>query len=95
MDEVPFVGEIPGKPGQWISAGHNGHGMVRGMSSAECLQLTYQARIFTVSPALVKMIQGASWEEAGLPESFKITEGRLRRLLGEKGQQLDRSAARL
>ena len=24
VDGVPFVGELPGKPGQWICAGHHG-----------------------------------------------------------------------
>ncbi|GFZ43442.1 hypothetical protein JCM24511_01162 [Saitozyma sp. JCM 24511] len=64
-DQVPFVGAVPGKPGQWLCAGHNGHGM---------------ARIFTAAPGLVKLIRGESWAETGLPECFQVTEGRLDRL---------------
>ncbi|KIR71019.1 hypothetical protein I310_05433 [Cryptococcus deuterogattii CA1014] len=26
-DDVPFIGAVPDKPGQWMSCGHNGHGM--------------------------------------------------------------------
>ncbi|WVQ82459.1 hypothetical protein IAT38_004588 [Cryptococcus sp. DSM 104549] len=64
-DHVPFVGAVPEKPGQWMSCGHNGHGM---------------ARIFTVAPALAKLVQGASWEETGLPEVFEVTKERLDKL---------------
>ncbi|WVO24383.1 uncharacterized protein IAS62_005749 [Cryptococcus decagattii] len=64
-DDVPFIGAVPDKPGQWMSCGHNGHGM---------------ARIFTAAPALAKMVQGATWAEAGLPECFEITKERLERL---------------
>ncbi|KAK4685062.1 hypothetical protein P7C73_g5095, partial [Tremellales sp. Uapishka_1] len=61
-DSVPFVGAVPGRPGQWMCAGHNGHGM---------------ARIFTVAPALVKLMQGASWSDIGIPECFQVTKERL------------------
>ncbi|KAI5885671.1 DAO-domain-containing protein [Schizophyllum commune H4-8] len=69
-DGVPYVGPVPGKKGQWICAGHNGHGM---------------ARVFTCGPALAKLIQGAEWADINLPEVFQITEERLARLqAGEK-----------
>ncbi|KAF2441765.1 DAO-domain-containing protein [Karstenula rhodostoma CBS 690.94] len=64
-DGVPFVGELPGKPGQFICAGHHGHGM---------------ARIFTAAPGLVKVMNGEPWEETGLPEVYKMTPERLKRL---------------
>ncbi|PBK78208.1 FAD/NAD(P)-binding domain-containing protein [Armillaria solidipes] len=64
-DGVPYVGPIPGKPGQWICAGHDGHGMVR---------------IFTTAPGLVKLIQGGTWADTGLPECFELTPERLERL---------------
>jgi len=28
-DHVPFVGAVPGRPGQFLNVGHNGHGMAR------------------------------------------------------------------
>jgi hypothetical protein len=64
-DTMPYVGAVPSKPGQWICAGHNGHGM---------------ARIFTCAPGLVKLINGSSWEQTGLPECFEVTVSRLERL---------------
>ncbi|GBE83026.1 DAO-domain-containing protein [Sparassis crispa] len=64
-DGVPYVGAVPGKPGQWIIGGHNGHGM---------------ARIFTAAPGLVKLIQGGIWSDTGLPECFEVTAERLARL---------------
>ncbi|KZM23620.1 uncharacterized protein EKO05_0007458 [Ascochyta rabiei] len=65
VDGVPFVGEIPSKRGQWICAGHHGHGM---------------ARIFTAAPGLVKLMSGESWIATGLPEVYQITTERLARL---------------
>jgi glycine/D-amino acid oxidase-like deaminating enzyme len=62
-DGRPFVGEVPGMKGVWISAGFNGHGMVLCLKSAE---------------ALVHMLsegKGLEW----FPESFLITEERLRK----------------
>ncbi|KAF8922380.1 DAO-domain-containing protein [Mucidula mucida] len=60
-DGLPFIGPVPGKTGLWICAGHNGHGM---------------ARIFTCAPGLVKLIQGASWADTGLPEAFELSAER-------------------
>ncbi|OKL64097.1 hypothetical protein UA08_00623 [Talaromyces atroroseus] len=64
-DGLPFVGQLPGLPGQWICAGHNGHGM---------------ARIFTAASGLVKLMGGSSWTDTQLPEVFQITEARVERL---------------
>ncbi|KAF2726570.1 DAO-domain-containing protein [Polyplosphaeria fusca] len=66
-DGVPFVGPLPGKDGQWVCAGHHGHGM---------------ARTFTAAPGLVKMINGQSWNETGLPDVYQLTEERLNDLKG-------------
>jgi glycine/D-amino acid oxidase-like deaminating enzyme len=60
-DGRPFVGEVPGMKGVWISAGFNGHGMVLCLKSAE---------------ALVHMLSGGKSLE-WFPESFLITEERL------------------
>jgi glycine/D-amino acid oxidase-like deaminating enzyme len=60
-DGRPFVGEVPGSKGMWISAGFNGHGMVLCLKAAE---------------ALVEMMEGRGRPE-WFPESFGITEERL------------------
>ncbi|KAG7087670.1 hypothetical protein E1B28_013618 [Marasmius oreades] len=64
-DSVPFIGKVPGKEGQWVIAGFNGHGM---------------ARIFGCAPGLVKSIMGGRWADTGMPECFEITPERLERL---------------
>ncbi|KAF1960078.1 hypothetical protein CC80DRAFT_544541 [Byssothecium circinans] len=64
-DGVPYVGELPGKPGQWICAGHHGHGM---------------ARIFTATPGLVRLMNDEPWSATGLPEVYQMTPERLDRL---------------
>ncbi|KAF2108120.1 FAD dependent oxidoreductase [Lophiotrema nucula] len=69
-DGVPFIGEIPGKPGQWICAGHHGHGM---------------ARTFTAAPGLVKLMNGEPWSAIGLPDVYQLTAERLKRLKGSDG----------
>ncbi|CAO2658539.1 Nn.00g062620.m01.CDS01 [Neocucurbitaria sp. VM-36] len=65
VDGVPFIGALPGKDGQWICAGHHGHGM---------------ARIFTAAPGLVKLINGESWSATGLPDVYQMTPQRLEKL---------------
>jgi glycine/D-amino acid oxidase-like deaminating enzyme len=63
-DGQPFVGEVPGKNGLWISAGFNGHGMVLCLKSAE---------------ALVSMIEagGVHGRPEWFPDSFLISKERL------------------
>ncbi|WRT63779.1 uncharacterized protein IL334_000704 [Kwoniella shivajii] len=75
-DSVPFIGSIPGKPGQFISAGFNGHGM---------------ARIFICAPALSKYMLTGEWDEI-MPASFRVTEERLLKLRqGVDKGRLDKS----
>ncbi|KAL4809927.1 FAD dependent oxidoreductase-domain-containing protein [Aspergillus unguis] len=69
-DDVPWIGALPGLSGQWICAGHNGHGM---------------ARIFTAAPGLVKLMNGRSWAETQLPEVYQITAERVARLKEQFG----------
>lgn len=62
-DSMPYVGEVPDKPGQYIVAGFNGHGM---------------PLVFLSSKALASMIgQGRKFEETELPSIFKPTKARL------------------
>ncbi|KAJ7762589.1 FAD dependent oxidoreductase [Mycena metata] len=59
---IPFVGEIHDRPGAFILAGHQGHGM---------------ARIMACAKGLAALIQGASWESTGLPECFRPSHERM------------------
>lgn len=63
-DLVPFVGELPGKPGQYAAVGFNGHGM---------------ARIALCAPTLVGYMDSGEWEGI-MPECFRITQERMARL---------------
>ncbi|KAI8657208.1 DAO domain-containing protein [Fusarium keratoplasticum] len=64
-DEVPFLGPVPGKPGQFVCAGFNGHGM---------------ARIFTCAPGVAQMMLGKPWADTGLPECFAFDQERIDKL---------------
>ncbi|KAJ7667035.1 DAO-domain-containing protein [Mycena rosella] len=64
-DSLPFIGKVPDRPGQWISAGFHGHGM---------------AHIFTCAPGLVTLMQGGTWAETGLPECLELTAERLMKI---------------
>lgn len=61
-DGVPHIGEVPGKPGQYILAGFNGGGM---------------PLIFLSAKGVAKMIQGANFEDSGIPKIFRATQERL------------------
>lgn len=62
-DTHPQVGEVPGKPGQYICAGFNGHGM---------------PAVFLSAKGVAQMIQsGKKFEEVGLPRVYKTTSERL------------------
>lgn len=62
-DSSPHVGEIPERPGQYICAGFNGHGM---------------PVIFLAAKGLAEMIQtGKGFEQVNLPRIFKSTAERL------------------
>lgn len=64
-DGFPFVGEVPGQEGLWVSCSFQGHGMVLCWMCAK---------------ALVKMMQGqedglGEW----FPRAFRVTEERIKR----------------
>ncbi|KAH8885851.1 nucleotide-binding domain-containing protein [Thozetella sp. PMI_491] len=62
-DLASHVGEVPGKSGQFIIAGFNGHGM---------------PEILLTSKAVASMVKdGKTYEETGLPMVFKTTQERL------------------
>ncbi|KAK9792851.1 putative FAD dependent oxidoreductase domain-containing protein [Seiridium cardinale] len=62
-DSIPYVGDVPGKPGQKVLAGFSGHGMPLILLSAK---------------GVVQMLrQGKSFEDTGVPSIFKATKERL------------------
>jgi glycine/D-amino acid oxidase-like deaminating enzyme len=64
-DFMPHVGEVPDKPGQFIIAGFNGHGM---------------PQILLSTKGLAKMIRdGLPFEQTKLPRVFKTTKERIQR----------------
>ncbi|KAF2738912.1 FAD dependent oxidoreductase-like protein [Polyplosphaeria fusca] len=65
-DGRPFVGKVPGREGVWMSAGFNGHGMVLCLKAAE---------------ALVQMVMGREEYTEWFPQSFLLSEERLRKCI--------------
>ncbi|KAI9834771.1 MAG: hypothetical protein M1819_002857 [Sarea resinae] len=62
-DSLPHIGEVPGKPGQFILAGFNGHGM---------------PVIFLSAKGIAQMIRdGKLYEQSGLPKLFRTSRERL------------------
>jgi glycine/D-amino acid oxidase-like deaminating enzyme len=61
-DFMPYVGEVPNKPGQLIIAGFSGHGM---------------PLICLASKAMADMVKGSAFEDTKLPFIFKPTMERL------------------
>lgn len=62
-DSLPHIGEIPGKPEQFIAAGFNGHGM---------------PVVFLCGKAIAQMAQrSVSFKETGLPRLFETSAARL------------------
>ncbi|KAL4791881.1 FAD dependent oxidoreductase superfamily [Aspergillus venezuelensis] len=63
-DFMPYVGGVPGKPGQMVLAGFSGHGMPLILLSAK---------------AIVQMLRhGKTFEETDVPSIFRATEERLK-----------------
>jgi glycine/D-amino acid oxidase-like deaminating enzyme len=62
-DSAPHVGEVPSRPGQYISAGFTGHGM---------------PVIFLTTKGLAEMVlTGKKFEDTGVPRIYKTTAERL------------------
>lgn len=62
-DYMPYVGDVPDKPGQMVLAGFSGHGM---------------PLILLTAKAIVQMLRnGKTFEETGVPSVFKATKERL------------------
>ncbi|KAK5123929.1 hypothetical protein LTR85_002126 [Meristemomyces frigidus] len=64
-DSLPHLGEVPGKPGQYILAGFNGHGM---------------PVVWLAAKGIAEMVAtGKAYEEVGLPWIAKTTVERLQK----------------
>lgn len=61
-DFLPHIGPVPGKPGQIVIAGFNGHGM---------------PQIFLSALGVARMIEGTEYGDTGLPRLFEATLERL------------------
>ena len=62
-DSLPHVGHVPGKPGQFITAGFTGHGMPLAWLSGKGVE---------------SMISdGIAFAESGVPKIFQTTQARL------------------
>ena len=61
-DGFPFVGEVPGKSGQYICAGFNGHGMPQAFLSAKALATI--------------VAEGKNIEDADLPKLYRSSPER-------------------
>ncbi|KAJ5505030.1 hypothetical protein N7463_007904 [Penicillium fimorum] len=62
-DSLPHVGSIPGKPGQFIAAGFNGHGMPVAFLSGKAVADMAQSSV--------------AFEDTGLPKLYKTSVDRL------------------
>ena len=62
-DGFPFIGNLPGKPGQYLCAGFSGHGM---------------PQVFLSAKAIASMVvEGTMLEETDLPQLYRLTRERL------------------
>lgn len=65
VDALPWVGEIPNRPNQYLIAGFHGHGM---------------PRVFLSGKAIAEMIlNDVSVEKTGIPKSFMLSEDRIKK----------------
>ncbi|KAL2829424.1 FAD dependent oxidoreductase [Aspergillus cavernicola] len=62
-DSLPHVGQVPGKPGQFVIAGFNGHGM---------------PQIFLSAKGVAEMVvRGVEFDQTAVPKLFKTSQARL------------------
>jgi glycine/D-amino acid oxidase-like deaminating enzyme len=70
-DSLPHLGKVPGKPGQYILAGFNGHGM---------------PIIWLAAKGIADMVaKGQSYQETGLPWIVQTTAERMEK--AQKGPE--------
>lgn len=83
-DSLPHVGQVPGRPGQFILAGFTGHGMPQAYLSGKGVA------------AMVS--EGIPFAESGIPRLFETTQARVedtRNDILESVKDLDQPRAKL
>lgn len=77
-DELPFVGQVPGLPGQYVAAGYTGHGkpFFSSLLTNASNQGIGMARVFLVIKALMQLAYGEP-VDARVPAPFFDIQQRL------------------
>lgn len=80
-EAVPYVGELNERPGQYIIAGHSGHGkrLFLACQAWSNHLLKGMARIMTCARGIAKLLKGEDYASTGLPECFQPTKERMTR----------------
>lgn len=73
LDQLPLVGEVPGRRGVYLAVGFSGQGM---------------ALIPNIARGLANQLKTGEWDES-VPRAFKITQERLDRIRNEALQVKD------
>ena len=83
-DSLPHIGQVPGRPGQFIIAGFTGHGMPQAYLSGKGVASM--------------VLEGIPFAESGIPRLFETTQARVentRNDILESVKDLDQLHAKL
>ena len=75
-DSHPWVGEIPGRNGVWLSAGYSGHGMPNGTL---CAKAVVEMLLGAESGAPSEYVEERLIRTGNLPKAYLITKERIER----------------
>jgi glycine/D-amino acid oxidase-like deaminating enzyme len=85
-DDHPWVGQVPGQPGVWLSGGYTGHGMPNGTL---CGKAVVQMVLADLEGKELAQVQADMVQQGELPGSYVLSEERMeraRRMLTVKQQ---------
>lgn len=83
-DSLPHIGQVPGRPGQFIIAGFTGHGMPQAYLSGKGIA--------------AMVLEGIPFADSGIPRLFETTQARVdhtRNDILESVKDLDQPRAKL
>jgi glycine/D-amino acid oxidase-like deaminating enzyme len=80
-DSLPHVGQVPGKPGQFIAAGYTGHGMPQAWLSGKGVA--------------IMISEGVAFADSGIPKIFETTQTRLDQDRNDVLEMIHHSSPRL